>query len=155
VKFDHVGILVETLAVGRQHLGSLFGITSWTQEFVDPINLVQVQFGQDDSGICYEAISPWGAKSPILRALRSGDRILNHVAYLVPDLSAAAARLVATKCIPTGEAKPAVAYNGQKVQFFVSRLGIIIEIIEAFNHAHVYISGNSTIARKVPCFSPR
>ena len=138
MKFDHIGIVVESLTIGREHLGSLFAITSWTQEFTDPVNLVHVQFGIDESGVCYESIAPFGPKSPILETLRTGNRILNHVAYLVPDLAAASARLVASRCVPVGEPKPAVAYGGSKIQFFVSKIRIIIELIEAFEHTHLY-----------------
>jgi methylmalonyl-CoA/ethylmalonyl-CoA epimerase len=139
VKFDHIGVVTESLSAGREQLNSLFGITQWTQEFADPINMVYVQFGIDQSGICYELISPLGPKSPVLEALRSGNRILNHVAYLVPDINAAAARLKAAKCVATGEAKPAVAYGGRKIQFFTSRMRVLVEIIEAIEHSHIYV----------------
>ncbi len=138
MKFDHLGVVTESLSDGRRHLGPMVGIKGWTREFSDPVNMVNVQFGIDASGICYELISPLGNESPILEALRSGNRILNHVAYLVPDLAAAAARLRAANCVPTGTAKPAVAYGGAKIQFFISRMRVLIEIIEAIEHAHIY-----------------
>jgi methylmalonyl-CoA/ethylmalonyl-CoA epimerase len=146
VKFDHIGVVTESLSDGRQHLRALIGIQEWTQEFTDPVNMVKVQFGRDASGICYELIAPHGNKSPILEALNSGNRILNHVAYLVPDLAAAAKALRAAKCVATGPARPAIAYGGKKIQFFISRLRVLIEIIEAIEHAHVYSSARERAA---------
>ena len=139
MKFDHIGVVVLSLEAGRDHLSSLFGITQWTQEFDDSVNMVRVQFGLDPSGICYEAIAPLGTVSPIAEALRTGNRILNHVAYLVPDLPAAALRLKNLRCVPTGSAKPAIAYGQRQIQFFISPLKIIIELIEAPDHLHSYV----------------
>jgi methylmalonyl-CoA/ethylmalonyl-CoA epimerase len=137
MKFDHIGVVVRRLDIGRLHLTALFDIKSWTREFDDTTNGVSVQFGRDPSGICYETIAPLGASSPISEALRTGARILNHVAYLVPDLHAAGERLKSARCLPAGEPRPAVAYGGRPIQFFVSPLRIIIELIEAPDHAHV------------------
>jgi hypothetical protein len=36
----------------------------WSEAFVDDVNGVIVQFGRDDSGICYELIEPLGPDSP-------------------------------------------------------------------------------------------
>jgi methylmalonyl-CoA/ethylmalonyl-CoA epimerase len=139
MKFDHVGVVVRRLDIGRAHLSEVFSIEAWTDEFEDPINGVSVQFGRDPSGLCYEIIAPLGAESPVSAALKTGSRILNHVAYLVPDLNAAADRLGEARCDPTGEPKPAVAYGGRPIQFFISPLKIIIELIEAPNHTHAYV----------------
>ena len=138
LRFDHIGVVVSSLAEGRLHLASVFGISRWTQEFADPINRVRVQFGSDASGICYETVSPLGPGSPVDEALRTGNRILNHVAYRTGNLDRAAARLQVAGCMPTGVPKPAVAYNGHRIQFFVTRLRFIIELVEAPDHAHRY-----------------
>ena len=138
LKFDHMGVVVSKIAAGRDHLSLLFGITRWSEEFVDPGIGVYVQFGLDPSGICYELVSPLREDSPVTRALKARDRILNHVAYLVPDLDAEAARIRRMKCLPAGSAMPAVAYAGKRVQFFITPLYFIIELIEAPDHRHVY-----------------
>lgn len=139
MKFDHVGVVVSAMSAGRDHLVALLGITRWSEEFVDPGIGVYVQFGLDPSGLCYEIIAPLREDSPVTRALNARDRILNHVAYLVPDLEAEAARIRQLRCMPAGPAMPAVAYGGRRVQFFVSPLYFIIELIEAPDHAHRYV----------------
>ena len=136
LRFDHVGIVVPSLAAGREHLTHLFSIRHWTVEFDDPGIGVRVQFGRDESGVCYETIAPLGNASPIAQALRSGQRILNHVAYLTPDIAAAAAFYREQGCAVVGDAVAAVAYQGRKVQFFISPLRFMFELIEARDHSH-------------------
>jgi methylmalonyl-CoA/ethylmalonyl-CoA epimerase len=140
MRFDHLGVVVSSLALGRSHLSALFGITQWTREFDDPINRVLVQFGSDSSGMCYEIIAPRGEESPVSKSLRSGNRILNHVAYLVPDLRAAGEVMAAQQCVATAEPKPAIAYGGRKIQFYISPLRFMVEFIEAPEHRHDYLA---------------
>lgn len=139
MKFDHVGIVVSSMAAGRDHLSALLGMTRWSKEFADPGIGVYVQFGLDPSGICYEIVAPMREDSPVTRALNARDRILNHVAYLVADLEAEAARVRKIRCMPAAPPMPAVAYGGRRVQFFVSPLYFIIELIEAADHTHRYL----------------
>ncbi len=97
-----------------------------------------MQFGRDPSGLCYEIIAPLHAESPVSRTLRTGDRILNHLAYRVDNLEQAADRLRRQGCVSAGEPKPAVAYGGRPIQFFLAPLRFIVELIEAPEHAHRY-----------------
>jgi methylmalonyl-CoA/ethylmalonyl-CoA epimerase len=137
--FDHIGIVVRTLAAGRAHLGRLLPIAAWTAEFADPVNRVCVQFGRDRSGICYEAVAPLGDSSPALGALKPGGQVLNHLAYRVPELAEAARHLREGGCFPVGPANPAVAYRGCLIQFFVTPLRFLIEVIEAPQHQHGFV----------------
>lgn len=93
--------------------------------------------------MCYEIIAPLHAGSPVSRTLRTGDRILNHLAYRVDDLPHAAEDLRRQGCVPAGEAKPAVAYGGRSIQFFLAPLRFIIELIEAPQHVHAYVSAQA------------
>ena len=136
LKFDHIGIALRSLAEGRTHLRALFGIVRWTAEFDDPLNRIRVQFGRDGSGIVYELIAPNGPEGPVGEALRTGSRILNHVAYLTPDLEQSAERLRRGGCMPFSDPTPAIAYDGRPIQFFISRYRFLIELIEAPDHQH-------------------
>ncbi len=42
--------------------------------------------------------------------------------------------------MPTGPATQAVAYGGHRVQFLITPLAFIIELIEAPNHTHEYFT---------------
>lgn len=136
MKFDHIGVVVKTLLRGRSLLGPALQITAWTREWEDPVNKVLVQFGYDQSGICYELIAPLGDGSPVAQALKSKSRILNHVAYLVEDLHAEGERLRSANCFPIAEPSPAIAYGGSLIQFYMNPLSVIIELIQAPGHQH-------------------
>jgi methylmalonyl-CoA/ethylmalonyl-CoA epimerase len=138
MKFDHIGIVVEDITGGRRVMQSLFGIERWTEVFTDPGIGVYVQFGIGADGPCYELIAPLRDQCPITNALRTGKGILNHVAYIVPDIASTAARLRDQGCFPVAEAQAAVAYGGRLVQFFQSPLRFIIELIEAPEHSHEF-----------------
>ncbi len=138
LKFDHVGLVVSDMSEGRKALEDMFGIDRWTQVFEDPGIGVYVQFGRSMEGPCYELISPLGEASPVTTALKRGINILNHVAYLTADLDADAKRLEAKGSIVAGPPKPAVAYNGARVQFWVTPQRFMVELIEAPGHEHLY-----------------
>jgi methylmalonyl-CoA/ethylmalonyl-CoA epimerase len=138
MKFDHIGLVVGDMAEGRQALEALFGVDRWTQVFEDPGIGVYVQFGRTQEGPCYELIAPLGEGSPVLTALKRGINILNHVAYLTADLDTEAKRLEAMGSIMAGPSKPAVAYGGARVQFWITPQRFMVELIEAPGHKHVY-----------------
>jgi methylmalonyl-CoA/ethylmalonyl-CoA epimerase len=136
--FDHIGLVVADLAQGREHLTRTLGISQWTEPFEDTGIGVCVQFGTTENGPAIELIAPLGEQSPVAKALRTGQRTLNHLAYLTSDLVCSAAHLVEEGLVATGQAQEAVAYGGRKVQFFVSPLRFMVELIEAPGHTHAY-----------------
>jgi methylmalonyl-CoA/ethylmalonyl-CoA epimerase len=137
--FDHLGVVVKSIARGRRTLADVLRIAEWTEEFRDPENGVLVQFGRDPAGACYELLEPLDAQSPVFPALQGNRAILNHVAYLVGDLAAEAARLERAGCARTAEPKPALAYGGRRIQFFVTPLRFVIELVEAPGHVHRFV----------------
>jgi methylmalonyl-CoA/ethylmalonyl-CoA epimerase len=138
MKFDHVGVTTTDLASGRALLEGSIGVRAWTAEFRDEINEVWVQFGRCDAGMCYELVAPLTPRSPITRVLSKKINVLNHLAYLVDDLRAEAARLLAMGFVQVAEARPAIAYDGRLIQFFVAPSRLMIELIEAPGHQHRY-----------------
>jgi methylmalonyl-CoA/ethylmalonyl-CoA epimerase len=138
LRFDHIGLVVSDMAQGREFLEAMFGIDRWTQVFEDPGIGVLVQFGRTAEGPCYELISSLGDASPVATALKRGINILNHVAYLTADLDADAQRLQEQGSMMAGPAKPAVAYGGARVQFWITPQRFMVELIEAPGHEHAY-----------------
>jgi methylmalonyl-CoA/ethylmalonyl-CoA epimerase len=136
--FDHIGLVVDDMADGREFLEGMFGIDRWTQVFEDHGIGVYVQFGRAGDGPCYELISPLGEGSPVTTALKRGINILNHVAYLTADLDSDAERLQMRGSIMAGPTKPAVAYGGARVQFWITPQRFMVELIEAPRHQHLY-----------------
>jgi methylmalonyl-CoA/ethylmalonyl-CoA epimerase len=138
LQFDHLGLVVRRLERGHALLTSLFFVQDWTETFQDEPNGVRCQFGRDGSGVVYELLEPLGKDSPVAAALAQRKSILNHVAYRVSDLRGSAERLAERRCAPTGPPRPAVAYGGRPVQFFVTPLNFIVELIEAPLHTHAF-----------------
>lgn len=137
--FDHIGLVVEDIDQGRVFLESTLAVTRWTPVTEDAVLGVNVQFGRSETTPTIELISPLGPSSPIAAALRGSKSILNHLAYRVADLPAAAQTLRDQGCLAAGEPKPALAYGGAPVQFFVSPLRFLIELIEAPDHVHPFL----------------
>lgn len=131
MKFHHIGVVARDLDAARAHLSATLAIAEWSATVDDPGIGVSVCFGQDGSGVRYELIAPLGNGSPVAGHLGEDRAILNHVAYTVPNLDQAAADLRAARCFPLGAAQPAKAFSGRRVQFFMSPLRFIIELIEA------------------------
>lgn len=139
MQFDHLGLVVKSLSRGRDTLSEVLSIRDWTVDFRDEVNGVLLQFGRDPAGVVYELLEPLDEHSPVYNVLTTGRGILNHVAYRTAELRVQEARLRAAGCAPTAEPKPALAYGGSRIQFFITPLRFIIELIEAPDHAHVYL----------------
>jgi len=143
---DHLGLIVPDLTTGRTFLETALGITQWTPITDDPTLGVSVQFGATPGHqLAYELIAPFGEASPISNALRSGKHILNHLAYLTPNLEASGERLRSAGCYPTGDPLPALAYEGRRIQFWMSPLRFVIELIEKPGHRHDFLDPRAEV----------
>ena len=131
VKFDHVGIFVKDIEVGLNQLKNLLPIVHQGEIYKDPLLSVLVQFCYDRDGTCYELVAPFGDDNPVDPILASNNNILNHVAYKSENFEDTINHFRNSGCLPLGSAKPAVAFGGARVQFFLTPLRLIIEIIEA------------------------
>jgi methylmalonyl-CoA/ethylmalonyl-CoA epimerase len=139
LELDHLGVIVPELEAGRAFMTRALGVTRWTVVTKDEGLGVYVQFGTAGAGgLTYELIAPLGEGSPVGNALRAGKHLLNHVAYLTEDLDVTGERLRVEGCYPVGEAKTAVAYDGCRVQFWMSPLRFVIELVEKAGHRHVF-----------------
>ena len=137
-RFDHIGLVVKSIEKGRRVMLQVHGITEWTQAVTDPVNGVHILFGRDPAGIVFELLEPVDALSPLYGALKARKNLLNHVAYRVADLAAATLAMRTAGCAPIGDPRPAIAFGNGYIQFFVSPLNTVIELIEAPSHVHVF-----------------
>ncbi len=128
--FDPIGLFVADLEEGRRKLAAILPIA----EFLEPVDdaglKVRIQFALDTSGTRYELVAPFGEGNPVSQVLDSGKAVLNHVAYRVADLAVESARLRAGGAMPLGPARPALAFGGNQVMFFLTPLRFILELIE-------------------------
>lgn len=132
MKFHHIGVFVADLSVGCEYLRSIFPIHSVSEPFNDANIGVKVQFLTDSSGISYEVVAPYGEKNPVNNLVRQKKNILNHVAYTVVDLDSKILELKKLGCLPICKPIAAVAFDGRRVVFILTRLGFIFELIEDF-----------------------
>lgn len=79
----------------------------------------------------FELIAPFGDNSPVAKIASSGRGVINQIAYRVANLAAAADYFRALGATPTGTAKPAVAFDGAPVQFFLTKEFVVVELIES------------------------
>lgn len=127
---DHIGIFVRDIEDGQKKLEAILPIGTWGEIFDDDALNVRVCFGEIAPGLRYELVAPFGSPNPVSGVLESGRNVLNHVAYRVADFDAAATALRETGAVPMGPAKPAIAFGGARVIFFLTALGFIVELVE-------------------------
>ena len=140
LRFDHIGVVVARIEVGRQFLEAACGVRLWTDLIADPGLGVAVQFGMSAAGgPCYELIAPLAEGSAVSSALERGRNLLNHLAYRTSDLEGQGERLRALGCLEVAPAQPAVAYRGRRIQFWMTPLRFLLELIEAPEHQHSFL----------------
>lgn len=135
MRFDHIGIVVEDLEKGRAQFNRLYETLAWSETFNDPIQRVFVQFARDRSGIVYELVVPTSMDSPVAKALKSGQNLLNHLCYSVESMDASFAHLRGAGCLPLGNATPSAAYGGARIQFFLTPWRTVLELVEGMGVA--------------------
>ncbi len=128
--FHHIGIFVNDIEEAQKKFGAILPVREWGRVFDDDGLHIRCCFGKDDAGLRYELVAPFGSPNPVSGVLRSGRNILNHVAYRVPDLEAAARALQEAGAVPMGPPQPALAFGGARVIFLLTELGFIVELIE-------------------------
>jgi methylmalonyl-CoA/ethylmalonyl-CoA epimerase len=136
--FDHVGIVAKDVDKAARALAATIGASESTQRFDDEMLGVSVRFIRDRAGMVYELIAPFGQESPVAKTLASKTNLLNQIAYRTSSLAESVAALRDQGNLPVGPARPAMAFGGAKVQFLLSELGFLIELIESPNHFHVF-----------------
>ncbi|HHQ4527566.1 TPA: VOC family protein [Aeromonas hydrophila] len=131
MQFDHIGLVVPDLASGVAYCRDVLGLSRCSVAVEDPLQRVWVQFVHDDHGLCYELVAPASEESPVAQVLKTRRNVINHLAYRVSNLQESAERLRVQRHLPLGPSQPAIAFGGAHVQFFLSPLGHIVELIEA------------------------
>lgn len=138
--FDHIGIVVRDVDAAVAMAAAMFRACEASRRFDDDILGVSVRFVREPSGIVYEMIAPFGDNSPVAQTLESRSNLLNQVAYRTSALPRSVTALRKQGCMSLGPAKPARAFAGAKVQFLLSELGFIVELIEAPSFQHEFFA---------------
>ncbi|WP_373504767.1 VOC family protein [Aestuariivirga sp.] len=133
---DHVGLLTPDVDKATAEFARVLNATAATRRFDDEILTVSVRFLRGPDGMVYEMIAPLGGNSVVSAALRKGQSIINQLAYRTASIADDTAALKPQGFMPLGPAKPAIAFGGAPVQFLLSPMGFIVELIEAPDHVH-------------------
>ena len=131
MRLHHTGIIVADFVRGAKVLTGVMGCRPTTAIIEDPGQRVAVQFFVDNLGNCFELIVPLAHDSPVSLLLFQKRNLLNHVAFKVPDFPQAVETLRIQGCMPVGPAAPATAFGGNQIQFFLTPLSIVLELIES------------------------
>lgn len=132
LKLHHIGLIVSDIDSGVRHMDALLPGLHWSSKIADPLQDVVVRFAAAERGTLpiYEIIAPTSDASPVCRALKQRRDVLNHLAYLTPNISLEQERLRNIGCMALGDAKPGIAYDNAQVQFFYTQVGSLMELIE-------------------------
>jgi len=130
MEFHHLGIFVKDIDAGYEYLQDLLPITPSSKIFHDDSLRVSVKFFEDSSGLLYELVAPYLPNNPVDNALKDGKNILNHIAYKTKKFDAMISHYRENGCFVLGEPKPAKAFNNARVVFLLTKLNLIIELIE-------------------------
>ncbi len=131
MRFHHVGILVGDI---KEHFDSHFigelGINSMKGPVLDPNQQAFTAMITTGQGAGIELVSPTNSNSPLNAALQKGGG-LHHVCYEVDDIRHAFDSLHSSGMIPVSAPTPATLFEGLKVAFLYSKMGGLVELVEA------------------------
>ena len=130
ITFHHIGIFVNHIESGYKYLQSLMPIHQSSQKFNDKNLRVSVQFFEDESGLLFELVAPYLPDNPVDNVLRDGKNILNHVAYKTKCFDETLEWYRKNGCFIIGAPRAALAFDQARVAFVLTKLNLIIELIE-------------------------
>ena len=140
--FHHVGHVVRDLKDARDMYARL-GFAPVSQPTFDPLQCVTVEFIAA-GGILVELIEPQGTDSPVARFAAAGGG-LAHLCYRTADLDAATEALRRRGFLPTAAAMPAAAFRQNRIAFFVSSSGQVMELVEARDDESLVIAHGQSV----------
>lgn len=128
-KVHHIGYAVPTISSAMVEFAAL-GWESVGGVTDDVERKVSIQFMRL-GGVVIELVAPLTDDSPIRRILQKGSGTPYHICYEVDSLDAAEPELKAKKFIVFRKPSPAPAICGRRAEWFYSRDGGILELVEA------------------------
>jgi methylmalonyl-CoA/ethylmalonyl-CoA epimerase len=126
---DHVAVAVESLAAAQPLFESLTGSAGSPPERVEAQGVTVVFMGEGAGRL--ELLEPTSPDSPVGRFVSRRGPGLHHIAYRVPDLPAALARMAAAG-VQLIDEEPRAGAHGHRVAFLHPRStgGVLVELVE-------------------------
>ncbi|MGB9433274.1 MAG: VOC family protein [Candidatus Acidiferrum sp.] len=131
-KLHHIGFVVSSIQESAQPFAQSLG-ASWDGKIIfDPVQRVRVSFfkGRNITDPLIELVEPGEAESPVAGFLERGGG-LHHLCYEVQDLDAHLAFCKSAGTIIIRQPVPAVAFDGRRIAWGISKKKLLLEFLEA------------------------
>lgn len=127
----HVGFVVPEVGSGMEAFVASLGATWDGTVYQDPLQKVKVAFLTTRAGDAQiELVAPDGPDSPVLRFLQENGGGLHHVCYEVDGLEQQMAAMKARGALIMRRPKPAVAFEGRRIAWMLTREKLLVELLE-------------------------
>lgn len=127
----HVGFVVASIEQSRDGFLATLRDARCTETVEDPSQRVKVAFLiSPGGGAQVELVEPVGPKSPVQKFLDHGGGF-HHVCYEIECLEQELSRQKALGATVIRSPRPAVAFNGRRIAWIVSREKMLIEFLES------------------------
>ena len=132
-KLLHVGVAVPSLDPTAELLSTLFGFSTVSGPFEDPLQKVVVSFLAKASDLAteIELVAPASEDSPIRSILIKRGGGAYHLCLETNDLDAALAHVKDNGCVVVSPATPAVAFQGRRIAWIYTPTRQLFELVEA------------------------
>jgi methylmalonyl-CoA/ethylmalonyl-CoA epimerase len=127
----HVGFVVPEVRSGMEAFVASLGATWDGTVYQDPLQKVKVAFLTTRAGDAQiELVAPDSPDSPVLRFLQENGGGLHHVCYEVDGLEQQMAAMKARGALIMRRPKPAVAFEGRRIAWMLTREKLLVELLE-------------------------
>ena len=132
MKLDHIGIIVQDIAVSKKYYEEHYGFKDLTGEVDEPAQKVKVMFLDIGYGRMpsIELIQPVDESSSVSAFLKKTGGGLHHLCYEVEDMDKAIEHFKGLKSFMVGHIYPGAGHKGQKAVWFYTQKKELIELIE-------------------------
>ena len=132
LRLHHTGFIVASIDQALPGFLSSLDAVATTGKIHDPLQKVNVLFLRPVAGEYsqIELVEPAGEDSPVVRFLARGGG-MNHLCYEVNDIDASLQAMKERKCVIVSKPKPAVAFDGRRVAWAMTRDRLLVELLEA------------------------
>ena len=130
MKFDHIGIIVNSISTIEDNFKETLKLRNYKTLIIDKKIDVKVKFFKDKDGIKYELIEPISKKNPLNKIKKNKLNSLHHLAYKVKNLNKQCIKFRNLGFAFLTKPLKAKAFNNNKIIFLMSKENFIIELIE-------------------------
>jgi methylmalonyl-CoA/ethylmalonyl-CoA epimerase len=130
-RLHHVGFIVASISDPLSGFLQSLDAVAESGIIHDPLQQVNVLFLRPGGDSCclIELVEPNGENSPVRRFLeKSGG--MHHLCYEVDQIEPSLAVLKEHKGLVVSKPKPAVAFNGRRVAWVMTRERLLLELLE-------------------------